>query len=246
MMLGAFFDDSGTHAGSPVVAIGCLLGTDHQWDAFATAWTALLEHPLPGKPKLSQFHLSPCRAAKGEFRDYNIAERDHITRLFRDIILDLEMVTLAAAVNRIAWDELVVGEIAEHVGAPEELCFYKCVESVISTIRMRKPGEQVAMCFDQGTKAKLDWWTRAYMAHAERYPELATMFFAPVSKVVALQGADMIATETYQFAKAWIKDRENAAGNPHFNDFRYRDLSEGRILDREHIEEMVSRVRERL
>jgi hypothetical protein len=111
---------------------------------------------------------------------------------------------------------------------------------------MRKPGEQVVMCFDQGTKAKLDWWTRAYMAQAQKYPELATMFFAPVSKVVALQGADMIATETYQFAQAWIKDRENAGGNPHFNDFRYRDLSGGIILDREHIEEMVARVRETL
>jgi len=29
-MLGAFFDDSGTHSYSPVVAIGGLLGTEEQ------------------------------------------------------------------------------------------------------------------------------------------------------------------------------------------------------------------------
>jgi hypothetical protein len=100
--------------------------------------------------------------------------------------------------------------VAEQVGNPQELCFYKCVESVINTIRFRRPGEQVVMCFDQGTKAELDWWTKVFMTQKQQYPELASMFFAPVAKVVALQGADMIATESYQFAQEWLKDRDNA------------------------------------
>ena len=41
-MLGAFFDDSGTHSTSPVVVIGGLLGTAEQWDDFVPAWNALL------------------------------------------------------------------------------------------------------------------------------------------------------------------------------------------------------------
>jgi hypothetical protein len=57
---------------------------------------------------------------------------------------------------------------------------------------------------------------------------------------------DMIATETYQFAQAWIKDGESALANPHFADFRYRDLSMGLIFDRDQIAEMVIRVRQRL
>jgi hypothetical protein len=245
-MLGAFFDDSGTHSTSSVVAIGGLLGTDEQWDAFAPAWTKLLEEPLPGKPKLRQFHLAPCRAARGEFRDYSRAESDLLTAEFRRIILNTGLVTVAAAVNRAAWNELVVAEIADELGSPEELCFYKCVESVIKIIRLRKPGEKVMMVFDEGTRAKLQWWTKMFMAQQQQYPELHTMFFAPVPKVVALQGADMIATETYQFAQAWIKDGESAVANPHFADFRYRDLSSGQIFDRDQIAEMVMRVREKL
>jgi hypothetical protein len=74
VVLGAFFDDSGTHASAPVIVMGGLLGTEQQWDVFADAWNALLAHPLPGKPPLSRFHLSPCRAGADEFRDYSLAE----------------------------------------------------------------------------------------------------------------------------------------------------------------------------
>jgi hypothetical protein len=73
-MLGAFFDDSGTHAGSPVMTIGGVLGTEAQWDVFAAAWEALLKEPLPGKKPLKQFHLSPCRAGRDEFESYSSAE----------------------------------------------------------------------------------------------------------------------------------------------------------------------------
>jgi hypothetical protein len=245
-MLGAFFDDSGTHSTSPVVAIGGLLGTEEQWNAFEPAWTRLLEEPLPGKPRLRQFHLSPCRAGKGDFRDYSRAESDLLTAEFRRVILNIGLVTVAAAVNRAAWNELVVGEVADELGSPEELCFYKCVESVINIIRLRKPGEKVVMAFDEGTRGKLRWWTKVFMAQQQQYPELLSMFFAAVPKVVALQGADMIATETYQFAQAWIKDWESALANPHFADFRYRDLSMGLIFDRDQIAEMVKRVRQKL
>jgi hypothetical protein len=246
VVLGAFFDDSGTDPSQPVVAIGGLLGTEEQWDAFAAAWSELLERPLPGKPPLTQFHLTHCRAGYEEFQDYRSAERDHITYLFRQVILRTGLVTLAAAVNRIAWNELVVGDVAAKLGTPEELCFYKCVEMVINTVRFLKPGENVFMLFDQGTKARLDWWTKAYMAQSEKYPEIVGMRFAPVSKVVALQGADLIATETYQFAQEWIKNRQNPNVNPHFKEFIWRELSSGLMFDREHIEEMVGRVREGL
>jgi hypothetical protein len=33
-VLSAFFDDSGTHANSPIVALGGLLGTEAQWNDF--------------------------------------------------------------------------------------------------------------------------------------------------------------------------------------------------------------------
>lgn len=245
VVLAAFFDDSGTHASSPVVSMGGLLGTEKQWNAFGNAWANLLDNPMPGKPPLKQFHLSACQSARGEFKTYNSIERDHAIYQFNRVILDLGLVTLASAVNKVAWDELITGDVALELGnpRPEEFCFYKCLESVCGTIRLRKPGQKVLIAFDQGTRPGLENYARFYMSKRKEYPEISGIGFAKVSEVLALQGADMIATQTYQYAQAWMKDRENPAVDPRFREYIHRDLSGGVIFDREHIEEMVARVR---
>jgi hypothetical protein len=229
LVLAAFFDDSGTHPNSPVVALGGLLGTEEQWNAFGVAWAELLDNPLPGKPPLKKFHLSPCRAAEGEFKTYSHVERDRITHLFKHVILDIGLVTVAAAVNRIAWNELVVGDIAAELdGGPEQLCFVKCVDAVFQIIRVRKPGQRIIIAFDQGIRPQLELWARFYKTQSDKYPELAGIGFAQVSEVLALQGADLIATETYQYAQAWLRNPVEPKANPHFMDFVHRDLSSGR------------------
>jgi hypothetical protein len=94
-MMGAFFDDSGTHDGSSVVAMGGLLGTEQHWDAFAEQWNTILKDPLPGRPPLTQFHLSHCRNGTGEFAGFSRAERDHLTCRFHRVILDNELITVS-------------------------------------------------------------------------------------------------------------------------------------------------------
>ncbi|WP_315734119.1 hypothetical protein [Bradyrhizobium sp. SZCCHNR1093] len=240
-MLAAYFDDSGTHPDSPVVAFGGLLGTEEQWNVFETAWRALLENPLPGKPPLKQFHLAPLRAKRGEFEGYSLAERDRLNYLFRHVILDIGLVTFAVAVDRIAWNKLVVGPMVEEVAPPEALCFVKCVDSVLATCRFRKPGQPLVIVFDQGVRRQLEIWGRFYKSQREKYPEIAGIGFATVSEVLPLQGADLIATESYQFAQEWLKSPDGPKANPHFQDFIMRDLSGGVILTTEHIEEIIER-----
>ncbi len=242
-MLGAFFDDSGTHADSPIAVIGGLLGTEEQWDAFALAWAALLAAPLPNRPPLKEYHLTHCRARQGEFQDYSQGEIDHITYLFRHIILDIGFVTIAVAVNLVAWHELIVGDLKGQFCTPVQLCFSQCIELMINTIRFRKPGEKVLVCVDQGMMRYLKDWSTLYKMQADRYPEIESIYFAPVPKVVALQGADMIAAETYQYAKECLKNGKDAKANAHFRDYLKRELSTGLLYDREHITEVVSRFR---
>jgi hypothetical protein len=243
-VLWAYFDDSGTHSDSEVVVVGGLLGTERQWVHFEREWAKLLWEPLPGKESLSKFHLSPCQARSDPFYGYTSVESDYLIHLFNSIILDTDLVALACAVNKTAWNELVVGEVAAELGPAEGLCFVKCLEAVMSTIRLRKPGEKVTLVFDQGIADRIVDLARLYFSQKQAYPELAGIGFAKVADILPLQGADMIATWSYQYAQEWIKDRESADAKPHFKKYLHRELSYGSVLDREHIEEMVQRVRQ--
>jgi hypothetical protein len=227
-----------------VVVIGGLLGTDRQWEAFANAWEARLAYPLADKPSLKQFHLTHCRAGQGEFIDYSPAERDLINYVFRQIIIESGLVSVAVAVNKAAWDELVVGEVARQLGSPLQLCFFKCMEEILRICREQRPGQKVDLCFDIGIKPEIEEFASYCEAQNETtYPELGIIYYAPVPKVVALQGADMIALETYQYGEQWFERRWDAVSNPHFRDFISRDLSRGIVYDYDQIEEMVARTR---
>lgn len=246
-MLGAFFDDSGTDKGSPICVMGGLLGTEQQWDYFASAWEQLLKRPLPGKPPLKQFHQTDCLYGTGEFRDYSPAERDRIQYLFRQIILETEVITIAVAVNATAWRELVIGEMEEELGTdPLGFCFFKCMERLILNGRKYRPGESISVFFDEGTREKLKSWADLYRSQTDRFPELDSITFAPVARVFPLQGADMMATGTFQFNKEWQKDRVAPKVNPHFRDFINHRYSEGLVFEYDQIAEMISRVRETL
>ena len=245
-MLGAFFDDSGTHTSSEVMVLGGVMGTDQQWDDFAVRWRALLANPLPGKPKLKQFHLAPCRNGQGEFLDYSPAERDHINHQFRKIIVEVEMVTVAAAVDKQAWDEIIVGELVEQLGKPMELLFVKCVDSLVSIIRQQKPHEQVWLFFDQALRRQLYAWGQLYLSQKEKYPEIGAVVFAPVPNVEALQAADLIAYESYLYGLEVLRNGPNAKPHPHFEEFIWRDLSGAVIMNREMIAEVAENVRRKM
>jgi hypothetical protein len=244
-MLGAFFDDSGTHDGSSVVAMGGLLGTDEQWGTFEERWLALLKVPLLGKPPLTQFHLSPCRNAKGEFASYNLAERDHVTHLFRQVILETGFVTVAVAADIAAWNELVVGDdVIEQLGAPLQFRFFKCVEAVAAIADWNRPDEPIDMYFDAGTESHVWELAEMFRQLKVQFPTLGRLGFMPVKDIVALQGADMIAYETYLYGQECLKNPDNPVANAHFQDYVRRPLSMGLFARREHIEQFVSRARE--
>jgi len=81
------------------------------------------------------------------------------------------------------------------------------MDSMVNIVRNWRPSEKVWVGIDRGVQEQIEWWTRAFSMQREKYPEIAGFGFAPVSEVVALQGADMIATETYQYCQELLKDR---------------------------------------
>jgi hypothetical protein len=124
-----------------------------------------------------------------------------------------------------------------------EFCLHTCFADMINTIRFRKPNEVVHVFIDEAMIPALGQWAVFYKTIKGLFPEISGVGFAPVKKVIALQGADIIATETYQYGLEWLKNRDQPKASPHFKEFLKRELTVGRILDRDHIQEGINRFR---
>ena len=245
-MLSGYFDDSGTHADSPVVVWAGLLGTEAQWERLEPAWKAKLEEPLPGKAPLKQFHLSACAAADDEFRYYSPAERDLVRHEFRTLIIEAGLLSIGSVVSRPDWDELVVGKLRDRLGDAETPCFLNCINRGLKLARVtHKEEDRIAFVFDEGRRSEsLQTLIDRIMAVEDREPPtISSILFNPVRLSPPLQAADTVATESFWAAQKWLQEGSNAEATAHFKHFLANMAAEGLIADREAILETVALLR---
>jgi hypothetical protein len=245
VILRAYFDDAGTHASSDVTVMGGLIGTVEQWTRFETSWAERLADPLPGygKSPLRMFHLNHCvrHWPKSEFERYSDTESAALRHDFRQIIIDAKLTGVAAAVDKKAWDQLVVGRVRNLLGDSISVCFQKCIEEIVRFSEPKRHGFDLAFWFDQGIQTPFleqisGLWTR---------PEFGSLVksvnFSKVECVLPLQGADIVATENYWMAAEALKLGGQVRLAPHLRHYLDNMLHQTTILDRSGIEIEVSR-----
>jgi len=240
LLIRAYFDDSGTHTDSLVTVMGGLLGTVDQWEEFERDWARKLDAPLPGKPALQKgFHLSHCNAKSGEFSGYSDAEQDAVIHDFREIILNAKLTSMASCVDRRAWNELVVGGYRDVLGDALSVCFFDCIDEVVRIVQPVYGHDKIAIIFDEGI------WSQRLQTIGEQWNnhqlDIVTVTFAQISEVLPLQGADIVATENYWHALDWLKRGDDALPRPHLRHYLANMLHQGRILDREAIQNEIAR-----
>ncbi len=244
LMLRAYFDDSGTHASAPLVVVGGLIGGPVEWYRFERAWRKLLDLPMEGKPPLRKFSMSKCAAGEDEFSAYSRAERDKITHDFRQVIIASGLVGVASTIDRIAWDELVIGRYREFAGPPEALCLVHVVNDAINYASRHKHGPEIAIVYDAGRETEnFSTIGKGFVSGQFGKGQVVSFTFAQVAKFTPLQGADMVATESYWYGTDWLKNGEVTKARPHFQDYLEKVNSWGTILDRRLIQsEIVDRI----
>jgi uncharacterized protein DUF3800 len=236
-MLRAYFDDAGTHRGSPVVVLGGLIGTVGQWEKFEQAWGRRLGDPLPEvqKAPLSSFHLRPCILGHADFADYKPVEREATARNFRDIIHAAGLASTASAVDRVAWDELVTGKPRELLGDAIEPCFLHCLDRARDYAFDHPEGERIVVMFDKGIESeRLHDIINLYLKHIhlDIKHDFSSITFGRVKEHFSLQGADIIATESYWHADRWLTTGGTAEPRPPARQFWEHMPAEGLIMDR--------------
>jgi hypothetical protein len=239
-MLRAYFDDSGTHSESSVTVMGGLVGSVAQWKQFEQQWADKLERPLPGKPRLKMFHLAECKGGAGQFADYNLAERDAVTHDFRQIIIGSDLIGTASAVDRRAWNELVIEPRHTELGDALSPCFENCIYETIRIAGPHPDGDKIEIVFDKGIESPrlrsiADGFTRILATHAW----VRMIRFAKVQEIFGLQGADMMATEAYWHGEQWIRQGDSAEARAHLRHMLANLRCESVILGRQEIEEVL-------
>lgn len=220
VMLRAYFDDSGTHRSSDVILIGGLVGTINQWDQFEAQWAAKLAEPLPGKPPLRRFHLSECNACDGDFGSYNRAESDAVIHDFRQIIIDTALIGAAFAIDRRAWDQFIVGNyLRRRFGNAVDACVERCLSECMAIAGPHPQGDVVSVWFDRSIKSPraqeiADRFMRPLMR-----PRISTVLFGSVVDLLPLQGADIVATESYWHAIQWLQLGDAALPRAHMRHY---------------------------
>lgn len=242
-MLSAYFDDSGTDSESPIMVLGGLIGDDRQWSDFEREWSALLAHPLPGKPPLSKWSSYDCLNSVGEFTSYKPGERDALTHDFRQIIIGCDLLSYAVCVDKSPWRGPYKDVMTYRLGLPDEIAMYSVVEYChkIAGVSLIEP--KVGIVFDAGwSNTNIANWALHYIKDDDMNDRVSSVTFGKVADYLGLQGADLIATETFWFNKAWMKLGDEVKERAHFSDIRYGDLAKGVIYREKEIRDMLNRV----
>jgi hypothetical protein len=175
---------------------------------------AKLKSPLQGKRSLKS--LWDCHNAIGQFEGYSRPESDLLTNEFRQIIKDSGVVGYAAAIDKIAWDELVTAERRQNMGPADNFCLTRCVRNALASAKDQFKEDEIAIVYDLGRKPHLPSrietfdWSRGIES-----PRVTSFTSGKVADVVPLQGADMIATESYWFAQRY-GSADGTEPRPHF------------------------------
>jgi hypothetical protein len=217
-MLTAYFDDSGTRAGSNITLLAGLSGNAYQWDYFNSLWKQALDAPLDGtKPRLRRFHMFDCYGSRQEFTGWSRTEAEHFVQQLANIIFKCGLwgcataVTAktrekdAAAVARRGSDDAEGGAVRNS--------FYLTLDWARTSAAYDR---EIAFVFEDRPERREEYQT-AYNVFSDDVraagapPVPASLTFANAGTVLPLQAADLFAWEVYQDELSFLH-RDRPAG----------------------------------
>jgi len=196
-MLTAYFDDSGTDAGSKAAVVAGYLGTTTNWKRFAEEWRALL----------SDYGISIMRRTdlenyQGEFKNWNGALRTELLRKAHKIIRQSTYTGVGSAILKDDFEKILPAGFSRNYGNMYAWCAHICTVAISRWCDRHDYSGPVNFVFEAGTIGvgqisamfrvlHKDLWCR------QKY-HIGTWSFGG-KDILPLQAADTIAYEWYKF-----------------------------------------------
>ncbi len=208
VIIKGYFDESGTHAGSPVMTFGCFVAPATRWNGFNVKWRRLLSDN-----GLNFYHTRRFIHGNGEFHGWSDARC--LTFVDRMATVLAEHVTFGLS---LALREADYRQHYRRDGAPQGarldsmygLCFRYCLHVIIQRCREAFPTDETKIAFVLESGHNNTGDAKRIFHEIKNDPKetpnlfqvLRSIAFMDKKKVPALQAADGMATNAFQSEKA--------------------------------------------
>jgi len=198
-MLMAYFDDSGTHGASDVIAVAGYASDKLRWDSFGREWQRMLR-----RRKSRPIHMTDLENLRKDFsrsKGWDKKRQQDLIQEATRIINKRARMAVGNVVIRADWDKAVPDSVKKMWGGPYGWCAAECMAQISKWSELQKIKDKVHFVFERGTKGYgqlLD--TLKEMTNDREINEKYRMngFSFGDKSIPGLQAADML---VYEFWK---------------------------------------------
>lgn len=152
MALFAFVDETGTHSGHPVTAVGGFLFDDQGVERFESSWkkrTSELREP---------FHASDCFHGYGQLERWPKPQRLLFMHDLPEMIIENRIFGFIAFMETAEYTEWCKenAHLVSRVGSPYTACLMQCVEIAGVAVKDRKLQGNITYVFEAGCDKELE------------------------------------------------------------------------------------------
>lgn len=206
----AYFDESGTHKGSPAIVIAGYLSSDKRWSKFQVRWKEILN-----EAEIEFFHMADYESRQGPYKNWTDAKRIKVITQIIGAIKKRTEVGISTAIIRADYEKA-----KEKIGYPVVSAYSFCVFKALFHVEMWadefKHTEPIAYVFEQGAgyQRELDDMRRWIESNEEIKKRLRWGSFTTADKRLLnpLQAADIHAFETYKEMDNFIVLQQEVRG----------------------------------
>jgi hypothetical protein len=133
-LLTAYFDESGTHAGSPALVIAGYVASAEVWSEVEAQWREVLE---PYKERgLFTFHTAEAVAQQKQFARIDRPAINSILAALANVIKESKLQSIYMGVEAHIYDAVTTPEFREVFPKPYDYCFHSVMQFLDAWCRL--------------------------------------------------------------------------------------------------------------
>jgi hypothetical protein len=198
--LSAYFDESGTDASKPAVAVGCYVATVAQWKCFKADWLRLRR-----RSGVKGYFRRSDQESFWLHNDTKHWDKDQRTTLYQAQHAFIHAYTLkgfAGVVIKDDYDTVVTGAIRQAIGSVYEFCLRHCLAAIAKWLDEERPDDDIAYFIESGADGEghlrhafNEFLDNPELKKAHRLENIHSWSFIGKNNAMPLQAADALAFE---------------------------------------------------